>query len=136
MEVTLLVEATEGAFRILEDARKHATGIIDSAVELTSEETRHHEARRIQEIFTGAQKRKTAFQNFVGTAVILFAFWALLSGKFDAFHLTLGAICCLGVAYLTHDLLEKLSHPMYTTAQFIVFRSFSARNVLPRPGSP
>jgi len=105
MEVTLLVEATENAFRILEDARKHAEGIIDSAVELTSEETRHHEAKRIQEIFTGARRRRTAFQNFIGTAVILFAFWLLLSGKFDAFHLTLGAICCLGVAYLYHDLM-------------------------------
>ena len=105
MEVTLLVEATENAFRILGDARKHAEGIIDSALELTSEETRHHEAKRMQEIFTGAQKRKTAFQNFIGTAVILYAFWVLLSGQFDAFHLTLGAICCIVVAYLYHDLL-------------------------------
>ena len=105
MEVTLLVEATENAFRILGDARKHAEGIIDSALELTSEETRHHEAKRIQEIFTGAQKRKTEFQNFIGTAVILYAFWILLSGQFDAFHLTLGAICCIVVAYLYHDLL-------------------------------
>ena len=32
-------------------------------------------------------------------------FWGLLSGKFDAFHLTLGAICCLIVASLTHGLL-------------------------------
>ena len=105
MEVTLLVEATENAFRILDNARRHAEGIIDSAVELTSEETRQHEARRIQEIFTGAQRRKTAFQNFLGTAVILFAFWVLLSGQFDLFHLTLGGICCLIVAYLYHDLL-------------------------------
>ncbi len=105
MEVTLLIEATENAFRILEESRKHAEGIIDSAVELTSEKTRYHEEKRIQEIFTGAQKRKTAFHNFTGTAVILFGFWVLLSGKFDIFHLTLGAICCILVAYLYHDLL-------------------------------
>ncbi|MBW1999003.1 MAG: Na+/H+ antiporter subunit E [Deltaproteobacteria bacterium] len=105
MEVTLLVEATENAFRILEDARKHAEGIIDTAVELTAEETKIHEAKRIQEIFTGAQKRKTAFQNFAGTTFILYAFWILLSGIFDAFHLILGAICCIVVAYLYHDLL-------------------------------
>ncbi|MFH1488064.1 MAG: Na+/H+ antiporter subunit E [Pseudomonadota bacterium] len=105
MEVTLLVEATENAYRILKDASKHAEGIIDSAVELTSEETRHYEAKRIQEIFTGAQRRRTALHNFTGTAVILFAFWVLLSGKFDAFHLTLGALCCILVAYFYHDLL-------------------------------
>jgi len=105
MEVTLLIEATENAFRIIGDARKHAEGIIDTAVELTSEETRHHEAKRIQEIFTGAQRRRTAFHNFVGTALILFAFWMLLSGLFDSFHLTLGAICSIIVAYLYHDLL-------------------------------
>ena len=105
MEVTLLMEATDNAFRIMEDARKHAIGLIDTAVELTSEETRRHEAKRLQELFSGAQRRKTAFQNFVGTGIILFAFWVLLSGQFDAFHLTLGAICSSLVAYLYHDLL-------------------------------
>lgn len=105
MEVTLLMEATDNAFRIMEDARKHAVGLIDTAVELTSEETRRHEAKRLQELFSGAQRRKTAFQNFIGTGIILFAFWVLLSGQFDAFHLTLGAICSSLVAYLYHDLL-------------------------------
>lgn len=105
MEVTLLMEATDNAFRIMEDARKHAIGLIDTAVELTSEETRRHEAKRLQELFSGAQRRKTAFQNFIGTGIILFAFWVLLSGQFDAFHLTLGAICASLVAYLYHDLL-------------------------------
>jgi len=105
MEVTLLMEATDNAFRIMEDARKHAIGLIDTAVELTSEETRRHEAKRLQELFSGAQRRKTAFQNFMGTGIILFAFWVLLSGQFDAFHLTLGAICSILVAYLYHDLL-------------------------------
>jgi multicomponent Na+:H+ antiporter subunit E len=105
MEVTLLMEATENAFRIMEKAREHAVGILDTAVQFTAEETRFLQAKRWQALFTGGQRRKTQFQNFLGTAVILFAFWALLSGKFDAFHLSLGAICCVLTAYLFHDLL-------------------------------
>jgi multicomponent Na+:H+ antiporter subunit E len=105
MEVTLLLEASENAFRILERAREHAIGLLDTAVEFMAEETKYCDEKRCQVLFTGAQGKKTKFQNFVGTAVILFAFWALLSGKFDAFHLTLGAICSILVAYLFHDLL-------------------------------
>ncbi len=105
MEVTLLLEATENAFRILEKARKHALGILDTAVQFTGEQTRFMEEKRWQVLFAGAQRRKTRFQNFVGTALILFAFWMLLSGHFDPFHLTLGAICCIITAYLFHDLL-------------------------------
>jgi multicomponent Na+:H+ antiporter subunit E len=89
----------------LEEARGHALGIIDTTVKLMSEETRCFEEKACQALFTGAQKRKTEFQNFIGTAIILFAFWALLSGKFDAFHLTLGAICSVIIGYLFHDLL-------------------------------
>ncbi len=105
MEVTLLIEATDSAFRLLEEAREHARGILDTTLEFVAEETRRHEKKRIQEIFTGAQRKKTAFQNFVGTAIILFGFWLLLSGKFDLFHLTIGAVCSVLVAYLFHDLL-------------------------------
>lgn len=39
--------------------------------------------------------------------LILAAFWVLLSGKFDVFHLTLGALCCALVAYASHDLLFR-----------------------------
>jgi multicomponent Na+:H+ antiporter subunit E len=105
MEVTLLMEATENAFRILEKARGNALGILDTAVQFTGEQTRFLEESRWEVLVSGAQRRKTRFQNFVGTAFILFAFWMLLSGHFDAFHLTLGAICCGLVAYLFHDLL-------------------------------
>lgn len=105
MEVTLLIEATDRAFKILEEARDHATGILDTTVELMAEETRFFQERTFQTLFTGAQKRRTRFQNFLGTAFILFAFWALLSGKFDAFHLILGGICSIIVGYLFHDLL-------------------------------
>ena len=105
MEVTLLIEATDSAFKILEEARGHAVGILDTTVELMAEETRCFEEKACQALFAGAKRRKSRFQNFVGTALILFAFWALLSGKFDAFHLTLGAICSIIVAYFFHDLL-------------------------------
>jgi len=35
----------------------------------------------------------------------MFTFWVVLSGMFDAFHLTLGVISCLLVAHFSHDLL-------------------------------
>jgi multicomponent Na+:H+ antiporter subunit E len=39
------------------------------------------------------------------TFVIMLAFWVLLSGMFDGFHLTLGIISCLLVSFFSHDLL-------------------------------
>jgi multicomponent Na+:H+ antiporter subunit E len=42
---------------------------------------------------------------FVLTFIILIALWVLLSGKFDAFHLTLGIISSGLVAYFSGDLL-------------------------------
>lgn len=124
LEVTLLVEAAENAFRILEQARGHAVGVLDTAVRFTAEETRWLEEKRIQALFTGAQEKKTRFQNFIGTTVILFAFWALLSGKFDAFHLTLGLICCTLTAYLFHDLLfanVRVGDMRVIAGRFIVY---------------
>lgn len=41
----------------------------------------------------------------VATFFIMLAFWVVMSGMFDAFHLTLGVICCLLVAVFSHDLL-------------------------------
>jgi len=41
----------------------------------------------------------------IATFIILFAFWVLLSGYFDAFHLIGGIICSGIVALLSHDLL-------------------------------
>ncbi len=105
MEVTLLIEATENAFRILEEARSHAAGIMDTTIELMAEEHRIVEEKKVRAIFTGARRRRTRFQNFAGTACILFVFWVLLSGHFDLFHLTLGGLCAAFVAYFFHDLL-------------------------------
>ncbi len=133
MEVTLLVETTANAFRVLERAREHAIGLLDTAVQFTAEETRFFEEKRGQLLFTGAQRRKTQFQNFVGTTVILFAFWMLLSGKFDAFHLTLGAICCALVAYLFHDLLfanVRVGDMRVVAARFIAYIPWLIQQIL------
>ncbi len=121
MEVTLLIQATDDSFRILEDAKsrakelldsagiledakKQAKGLLDSTVGVTSE-ARQIEKQKIQALFQGAQEAKFGFQNFVATFGLLLVFWVLLSGKFDLFHLTIGVICSIVVAYLTHDLL-------------------------------
>jgi multicomponent Na+:H+ antiporter subunit E len=41
----------------------------------------------------------------VATFLIMFAFWLIMSGMFDGFHLTLGVISCLLVAQFSHKLL-------------------------------
>ena len=133
MEVTLLIEATDSAYRILEKARGHAIGILDTTVELMSEETRCMEEKACQALFTGAQKRKTKFQNFLGTSLILFAFWALLSGKFDAFHLSLGIICSVVVAHLFHDLLfvnVRVGDIRIMAWRFIVYLPWLIRQII------
>jgi multicomponent Na+:H+ antiporter subunit E len=45
--------------------------------------------------------------SFVAVFLILAAFWVLLSGIFDAYHLTLGLLCCLLVAAVSHDLMFR-----------------------------
>jgi multicomponent Na+:H+ antiporter subunit E len=52
---------------------------------------------------------KTAGKGFgiIVTSCIMFLFWILLSGFFDAFHLISGVICCGIVALISHDLLVK-----------------------------
>ncbi|MFC1679794.1 Na+/H+ antiporter subunit E [Elusimicrobiota bacterium] len=40
----------------------------------------------------------------VQLSILLFVFWLVLSGKFDAFHMTLGALSAVGVAWSTHRL--------------------------------
>ncbi len=42
---------------------------------------------------------------FLLTFVLMFVSWILLSGKFDLFHLGLGALSCLLVSYFSSDLL-------------------------------
>ncbi len=44
---------------------------------------------------------------YIITFLILFLNWILWSGKFDAFHLSLGIISCILVSYMSHDFLFK-----------------------------
>jgi multicomponent Na+:H+ antiporter subunit E len=51
------------------------------------------------------EKKRFHWLNFLATFTLLFAFWMLLSGFFDLFHLSLGVICSLLVSYASHDFL-------------------------------
>ncbi len=104
MEVTLLIQATDDAFQVMEKAKMQAVGILDTATRLTSE-TREIQERKLKAILKGAHEAQSSFLNFLVTFAILMVFWALLSGKFDSFHLTLGVLCSLIIAFLSHDLL-------------------------------
>ena len=104
MEVTLIIEATDDAFKKMENARKQAIELLDTAVGFTAE-ARHIQKKNIQTIFRGAQETRSRFQNFIGTFLLLFTLWILLSGRFDTFHLTLGVICSLLIALISFDLL-------------------------------
>ena len=105
MEVTVLVQATDKAFEILEKARDEARELLYSSAKLTSETKSLAEKREARAFLAGAQRSRLAVRNFTITFFILFAFWILLSARFDVFHLTLGIICSILVAYLSHDLL-------------------------------
>jgi multicomponent Na+:H+ antiporter subunit E len=43
--------------------------------------------------------------SFVLTFLVAFVTWIVLSGKFDQFHISLGIISCLLVAFFSHDIL-------------------------------
>ena len=112
MEVTVLVQAVYKAFEILEKgdnseaAKEEARKLLYTSAKFTSETkslTEKQEARAL--LLSGKKPRRLALRNFILTFFILFAFWILLSARFDSFHLTLGGICSLLIAYLCHDLL-------------------------------
>lgn len=111
MEVTVLVQAISKAFEILEKARNdekarnEARELLYSSAKLTSETKSLASKREARAILAGAKQPRLALRNFTITFFLLFAFWILLSARFDAFHLTLGIICSILVAYLSHDLL-------------------------------
>ena len=52
--------------------------------------------------------------------VMLFAFWLVFSGHFDALHISLGLICSAAVATLSYDLL--LPEPLPRSAALIAWR--------------
>jgi len=105
MEVTVLIQTADKAFEILEKARVEARELLYSSAKLTSEAKSLAEKREARAFLSGAQQSRVALRNFTITFLILFGFWILLSARFDYFHLILGIICSLLVAYLSYDLL-------------------------------
>lgn len=57
------------------------------------------------------------------TFCVLFAFWILLSGYLDVFHLTAGAICSAIVTFLSYDLLitKQKSSGVFTLLRFTFY---------------
>jgi len=53
----------------------------------------------------GTSAGRRSALDFILAFFIFFIFWILFSGKFDAFHLSLGVCSCLIVAHLSADLL-------------------------------
>jgi len=105
MEVTVLIQATDEAFKIIEEARTRALDVLNTSVKFTAE-ARLLEERKIQAIFKGAERTKSEVLSFLATfALLFFPFWMPLSGFFDVFHLSIGVGCCALVAYISHDLL-------------------------------
>jgi multicomponent Na+:H+ antiporter subunit E len=68
-------------------------------------------------------RRKFFFYPFFLTFLIMAGTWILLSGKFDPFHMGLGVICCVIVAYLSHDLLFP-AKPKGLLAQWARFGAY------------
>jgi len=107
MEVTVLVQAVYKAFEILEKgknsekAREEARELLYTSAKFTSESKSLTEKRAARDLLLSARQPRLELRNSVLTFFILFAFWILLSGRFDTFHLTLGVICSVLRAYLT-----------------------------------
>jgi multicomponent Na+:H+ antiporter subunit E len=49
--------------------------------------------------------RRYRIYTYIITFLLMFLTWVVLSGKFDAFHLSLGVISCAIVTYMSRDLL-------------------------------
>lgn len=55
--------------------------------------------------FSSPKVKKRRFVSWAATFVLLLGTWCLLSGKFDAFHLSLGVLSSALIAYFSGDLL-------------------------------
>ena len=108
---------------VLKKEKKNLAKIVKERASEIIKQKEDIEEKNIQAIFTGAQEAKSGFQNLVVTFLMLFAFWVLLSGKYDLFHLALGVICSLLIAYLTHDLL--FANVRVGDARVIAYRFFT-----------
>jgi multicomponent Na+:H+ antiporter subunit E len=72
---------------------------------------------------TGA-KRGSRIVSFIVVFFIMAAFWVLLSGIFDAYHLTLGFLCCVVVAAASHDLMFRNIASGKKTGTFLRFCAY------------
>jgi len=105
MEVTVLIQATDEAFRIIEESKNRALEVLNTSVRFTAD-AKLLEEKKIQAIFKGAERTKAEVTSFAATfALLFFPFWLPLSGFFDLFHMGIGVGCCALVAYISHDLL-------------------------------
>jgi len=104
MEVTILVQAADESFRILEESRNRARQVLDTAARLTSE-AQILQRKRVEAIFKGAKQTKAEVIRFISTFILLLGFWLLLSGHYDLFHISIGVLCCGLVSHTSHALL-------------------------------
>ncbi len=70
------------------------------------------------------RNRRLFFYPFILTFIIMCGTWVLLSGKFDAFHLSLGVISCALVAYLSSDFLFSSPKPRGLLSQWARFARY------------
>ena len=61
--------------------------------------------RRVSNRVRHSSEKETTTRPFITTFIIMIGFWLIFSGKFDLFHLSLGFVSCLLVAYFSSDLL-------------------------------
>ncbi len=48
---------------------------------------------------------KPPLTRYIAAFCWLIVFWLFLSGHYDVFHISIGVLCCLGIAYTSTDLL-------------------------------
>jgi len=70
------------------------------------------------------RNRRLFFYPFILTFIIMCGTWVLLSGKFDAFHLSLGVISCALVAYFSSDFLFSSPKPRGVLSQWVRFATY------------
>lgn len=70
------------------------------------------------------RNRRLFFYPFILTFIIMCGTWVLLSGKFDAFHLSLGVISCALVAYFSSDFLFSSPKPKGLLSQWARFARY------------
>ncbi len=82
------------------------------------------EAAREKSVDSGRHAPRCSWRrmpSMVLTFVLMAVTWVVLSGQFDAFHLTLGVISCGLVSYFSHDLLFPCADTARITGVWLRF---------------